>query len=315
MAEPREIDQAGRLSREYFGERIDFFLPGMFTLYGRKGRYPAVSLTGTQCSLNCDHCSTGLLKTMIPAATPEELVNLARDQKQKGRLGLLLSGGCDERGRLPWAAYLDAIKRIIDETGLIITVHSGLIDLKTARGLKRAGVRQALIDVIADDETARRICHYPDGAAGVLSSLRALYEAGLDVAPHIVAGLDYGKIRGERRAVEILEPFRPQRLVTVVLTPKSGTPMAKVAPPAPEEIIDLLVLRAQRIASSSSPPRLRPPRRQISSGIGSPGRQGRRQRPGRARRRGRGRGPPSWFDGCFSRRMLLPGRERFFIGD
>ncbi|MFH1136193.1 MAG: radical SAM protein [Pseudomonadota bacterium] len=241
MVAAAELEAARRLSEERFGRRIDFFLPGMFTLYGRRGRYPAVSLTGTDCRLGCDHCSAGLLRTMIPALTPEDLVRVAAEQKEKGRLGLLVSGGCDERGRLPWAAYLGAIERVVAETGLIVTVHSGLIDFKTALGLKKAGVAQALIDVIADDDVARRICRLPDGAAGILGSLRALWEAGLDVAPHIVVGLDYGRMDGERRAVDLLGPFRPRRLVTVVLTPKSGTPMAGARPPGPDEVADFLV--------------------------------------------------------------------------
>ena len=241
MTSNREIENARRISEKHFGRHIDFFLPGMFILNGRQGRYPAVSLTGPACALKCDHCAAGLLKTMIPAVTPEDLIRVARGQKARGALGLLVSGGSDRLGRLPWNSYLEALERIVAETGLIVTVHSGLIDPAAARGLKKAGVRQALIDVIADDGVARRVCHYPDGAAGVEASLSALYDAGLDVAPHIVAGLDYGRMNGEWRAVEMLEPFSPRRLVTVVLTPKSGTPMAGVTPPRPEEVVDFLI--------------------------------------------------------------------------
>jgi lipoyl synthase len=235
-----KLDGSRRHSVDRFGPNIDFFLPGMFMYYGRTGRYPAVSLTGESCRLNCDHCRAGLLKTMIPALTPDELLRVADSQKKKGRLGLLISGGSDEYGRLPWDVYLGAIQRIA-ETGLIVTCHCGVLDYNTARHLKQAGVRQALIDVIADDDTARRICHYPGGAKDILTTLHALYESGLDVAPHIVAGLDYGRMRGEYRALEILAPFKPKRLVTIVLTPKPGTPMAGVRPPDPETIVDFLV--------------------------------------------------------------------------
>ena len=211
----------------------------MFRLDDQTGLYPAVSMTGRECALKCDHCQGRLLETMIPVVTPEALEQTARDLAQRGRLGLLVSGGSDAQGRLPWDKYLSVLEKITPL--LTVTVHAGYLDQKTARGLKQAGVVQALVDVIGDDETARRVYHLKRGAAPVWETMDALAAAGLEAAPHVVFGLNYGQIGGEYQALERLATYRPVRLVTVVLTPMSHTPMAGCSPPPVDEAIKFLV--------------------------------------------------------------------------
>ncbi len=224
------------------GKVLSFFLPGMFVMDGRTGLYPAVSLTGPRCGLMCDHCRGRLLETMLPAETPEALLSLAVEMKKKGKEGFLVSGGSAPDGSLPYPRFHEVIREIIDRTGLTVTVHAGYLDAGTARLLKKAGVRQALVDVIGDEQTARRVYHLERGTAPVWETLDALTEAGLEPVPHVVVGLDYGRITGEYRAVERLAAYRPRRLVTVVLTPLSGTPMKGLAVPPPEDVAGFLVV-------------------------------------------------------------------------
>lgn len=226
---------ARQTSQKHFGRTVEFFLPGMFVLNGRTGLYPAVSLTGERCDLGCEHCRGRLLETMIPALTPEDLTAAAQDLKRQGQVGMLISGGSDREGRLPWDGYFAALERIVRRVGLTITVHAGYINLATARRLKTAGVAQALVDVIGDDDTAREVYHLERGTAPVWETFEALAQAGLEAVPHIVLGLDHGRIKGEYRAVERLAAYNPTRLVTVVLNPLSGTPMKGLTPPSPEE--------------------------------------------------------------------------------
>ena len=68
------LSQARELTWKIWGKNIDFYLPGMVTLNKEKGEYPAISITGESCELNCGHCSGKLLKSMIPASTPEALI-------------------------------------------------------------------------------------------------------------------------------------------------------------------------------------------------------------------------------------------------
>lgn len=38
-----------------------------------RNAWPAISITGSDCKLQCDHCKAKILTPMIPARTPEEL--------------------------------------------------------------------------------------------------------------------------------------------------------------------------------------------------------------------------------------------------
>jgi lipoyl synthase len=235
------LRKARELSWERFGKRITFYLPGMFTYNGLTGKYPAASITGTDCTLQCDHCRATILESMIRTKTPEALLEKCKRLADKGHQGVLLSGGCDGEGRLLWADFIPAIKEIKKQTNLYVSIHSGLLDADTALNLKEAGVDQALIDVIGDEETYRRIYHVRFGIERIESSLASLQRAGLPAVPHIVCGLHYGKLRGEKRAVEMISRFKVQQVVIVSLMTIPGTPLWGIETPGPEEIAEIIV--------------------------------------------------------------------------
>jgi uncharacterized radical SAM superfamily protein len=208
----------------------------MFVVDGRRGRYRAVSITGSRCELDCEHCKGSLLKTMAHAPTPEDLLRLGRAAAERGDHGVLVTGGCDHAGRLPWKSFLPVIERLRSETDLIITVHAGQTDRATATALKAAGVRQALVDVIGDDATARDVYHLPEGTASIRRTMESLAHAELEIVPHILFGIHYGREIGERTALEMLKDFPLKKYVVVVLMPATGTPMESVEPPPPERV-------------------------------------------------------------------------------
>lgn len=241
------LARAREAARARGGRRLTIATPGMFTAYGRRGRYPAVSLTGSACGLGCDHCRGRLLESMLPAADPEALAALARRLAARGQRGFLLSGGSDRRGRLPWDRFLPAIARAVEETGLTVTVHAARLSPDQARGLKQAGVRQALVDVVGEADTARRVLHLADGLAAQEETIAACAQAGLELAPHIILGLDRGRMRGEERALELVAASGARRVVLVVLMPLAGTPLAGVEPPGPEEAAAFLARARLRL--------------------------------------------------------------------
>ncbi|MBW2618742.1 MAG: radical SAM protein, partial [Deltaproteobacteria bacterium] len=233
------IEQAGQISRQRHGPEVGFFLPGMFVYDGRRGRFPALSLTGAECRLGCLHCRGRLLETMSPAQDPDALLKAARQVADSGGAGLLISGGCDKEGRLPWARFADALARIKAETGLHVAVHSGFPDHHQAALLKKAGVDSVMLDVIGDDETQVAI-YGLNGTNRAAESLAALTEAGLRVVPHVVVGLHFGQLRGEERAIEMIARLRIGRVVFVVFMPLKGTPLAGLWPPPVEEVVGLM---------------------------------------------------------------------------
>ena len=231
---------ARELSWRHFGKNVVFYLPGMFQMDGVAGKYPAISITGGQCALSCDHCGGKILDGMPHAPTPEELIRKCRRLAAKGNLGVLISGGCDAQGRLPWDRFIPAIRTIKTETGLFVSVHSGLLDDRQALELRKAGVDQALIDVVGDDETYRKVCHVSFGVGRIESTLSSLQKAGLPTVPHIVCGLHYGRMRGEKQAVKIISGYHVQQVVVVSLMNIRGTRMQKARCPAAEDMADII---------------------------------------------------------------------------
>jgi uncharacterized radical SAM superfamily protein len=238
----RMLEEARRISWNNRGRRITFFLPGMFILNGQTGNYPALSITGPRCDLRCDHCQGKLLESMIPADDPDALFEKCLALERTGCCGVLISGGCDRDGCLPWEPFLPAIRAVKDKTRLFISVHAGFISEKDAAGLKQTGVDQALVDVIGDDETLQRVYHVPFGVERIAAGLEALQTAGVPIVPHIVCGIDYGRMRGEQKALDIVAPFKVEQVVVLSLMGIPATPVQRVDPPRAEAVAELIAL-------------------------------------------------------------------------
>lgn len=226
------LDRAWDLSRSYHGYLIALHVPGMFVVNGKRGKYRAVSITGERCELACEHCKGSLLTTMPSTPDAESLLKAGFEAAERGDVGMLVTGGCDARGRLPWERFLEAIQTLKARTNLIITVHAGMVTPDQARGLKESGVDQALVDVIGDDETYRRVYHLHEGIEAIRRTLDSLVGAGVEIVPHILFGIHYGEQRGEDYALRILQDYPLRKYVIVVLMPTRGTPMGSVRPPS-----------------------------------------------------------------------------------
>ncbi|HOO97151.1 MAG TPA: hypothetical protein PKV16_02610 [Caldisericia bacterium] len=220
------------------GRKVTFYTPGMFTIHGRTGRYPGVSLTGSRCDLMCDHCKGTLLRAIPDCSTPEKLVEFAKKAHERKDYGMLLSGGLNTSGRADWAVFRDAIKEIKDTTDLYISAHVGFPTDQDIKNLKEAGIDQTLIDVIGDDLVAQRVYKIQPGVAR--DSAIRLLESGLRVAPHILIGLNEGSLSGEMDAVSLISNYDVDKVVFIVLRPTAGTPMENVLPPSPSEVAEVI---------------------------------------------------------------------------
>jgi lipoyl synthase len=234
------LERAWMESRTRHGYRLTVHVPGMFIVNGHRGKYRVVSVTGGRCELDCEHCKGSLLKTMPSAPDPESLLSLGREAAARGDIGLLVTGGCDAQGRLPWKDYLPAIRSLKACTNLTITVHSGQVNEDTAVALRESGVDQALVDVIGDEATARQVYHLNGGVSTIRKTMDSLAAAGLEIVPHILYGLYYGMKRGEQAALEILKQYPLRKYVVVVVVPKKGTPMADISLPPPDRVATFL---------------------------------------------------------------------------
>jgi uncharacterized radical SAM superfamily protein len=230
-----------------FGKKITFYHPGMFYYNGGLGDYPALSITGNKCQLQCDHCKGKILETMIPVSDSKDLIQKCRKLKEKGTKGLLISGGSFSDGSLPWSDFLLGIRKVKEITNLYISIHSGIIDFPTAMNLKNAGIDQALIDIIGDEKTLNDVYHCDFGLHKIKESLDALEKANIPIIPHIVIGLNYGKILGEYNAINLIKQYQVDVLIFVSLMPIKGTPMEDIIPPSPEEIAHIIAYARKNI--------------------------------------------------------------------
>ncbi len=205
------------------------------------------SVTGTLCSLGCDHCKGELLRFMRPTLTHEELIKKCQEKLNEGLKGVLVSGGCDGKGRVPLEGFFEAMSYVRKELGLKVFVHSGLVDEQQALGLYQAQVDAVLLDVIGSNRTIREVYHLDATTEDYEASLYNLSRFSIPIMPHIVLGLHYGKVEGEQMALDMVSRYNLKALVIVILTPLLGTPMEGVRPPGLSEVKDFFVKARKRL--------------------------------------------------------------------
>jgi len=132
------------------------------------------------------------------------------------------------------------MKKIKEELGLKIIIHTGIISKEMAQNLRDAGVDAALIDVIGSDETIQEIVNSDLHIENYEASLKNLYDSGIAFVPHVIVGLHYGALRGELNALKMISKYSPSSLVVIALIPLKGTPLENCNPPTPESIAQIL---------------------------------------------------------------------------
>ena len=72
--------EAFELRKKNFLNTIYFYSPGVICFTSSFNdtksllKFPAISITGRKCYLNCEHCKGKLLEGMIPAENPSKIV-------------------------------------------------------------------------------------------------------------------------------------------------------------------------------------------------------------------------------------------------
>ncbi len=214
-----------------------------------KNSFPAFSITAGACGLNCDHCQKKILEPMIPATNPAMLEDKVRRLIDEESLnGFLLSGGSNRRNEIAYSRYMPVVEKLKREfPHLKVAVHSALLDEPRAREMEAAGVDTVMMDVIGADETIREVYKLERPVEDFESTLSALCSTSMEVTPHIVIGLHYGRILGEARALDIVSRFDVTALVLVVIMPFYSKP-GTFATPATTEVGEVFLEARRRLA-------------------------------------------------------------------
>lgn len=201
-------------------------------------KFPNVSITGGECYLNCRHCGGHYLKQMYKTDTPEKLKEFCRKLDDGGGTGILISGGSTPDGRVPLERFYPTLEWIKEDTGLIVNVHTGLLDEDRAEAISSTGIDVASVDVVGSRETIRGVYGLDAGPEDYINTLVFLQDAGVPhVAPHICVGLDHGRIVGEHDALKVMSDINPEVIVILGLIPTAETPMENIDPPSVEDIM------------------------------------------------------------------------------
>jgi uncharacterized radical SAM superfamily protein len=237
LAAVEELEDAGldaalvadceRAAHRVVGREIRFSTP-TFKSYSScelsgcgKNSFPAFSVTAAGCALMCDHCQAKILEPMIPATRPEALDRTVRDMIGRQDLqGFLLSGGSNRRNEIRYERFYPVVEKLKhDFPHLKIAIHSALLDEPRARAMEAAGVDTAMMDVIGARATIREVYHLDRQVEDFEATLAALSATSMEVVPHIVIGLHYGRLLGEPRALDIVSRHGIHSLVLVVVMP------------------------------------------------------------------------------------------------
>jgi len=212
---------------------VECFYPG--------AGFPSISTTGGACALNCKHCAKKYLEGMIPATTPEDLLQVADALAERGASGFLLSGGLDPSGRVRLDAFEDAIREIKSTTELRINAHIGLTPKRDIERLIGCGIDSFSVDVYGSDETIREVLGLDATVADYVGVVRNLVDSNAaNVAPHICVGIHGGSLRGESNAIEQLRKIGPSTLVFIALIPTRGTAYQGLNPVTGADMVSVI---------------------------------------------------------------------------
>ena len=139
--------------------------------------------------------------------------------------GMLISGGFDLQGKLPIKNILAGIEELKSKYPfLTIYIHTGFLDAKEAAALKSSGVDAVLVNLIGSRIAIRKVYTLEDRTySDYLDTIKVLKDQGLKVSPHIIIGLENGKLSDEFKTVKDALALGVDSLIFVVLKKASKT--------------------------------------------------------------------------------------------
>lgn len=192
-------------------KHLKIYIPGK--------NFPAISVTGTECELHCEHCDRKYLHSMLPATSETEFREQLEKLQQQGTQGALLSGGCLEDGKVPLLKYHHILKEFKAHNSFFVNAHVGLISANEAKLLKECGIDTISFDLILDQRVITEVFHLHKTPEDYMNCYENLLKAGLRVIPHILIGAYFGKTDAEFIALRYLTKLPPELLVFISMIP------------------------------------------------------------------------------------------------
>ncbi|MFX1275473.1 MAG: radical SAM protein [Promethearchaeota archaeon] len=224
---------AKNITLQNFQNNLKIYIPNK--------RFPAISVTGGECALECTHCDKKYLNGMEPILNNDDLKKYLLDLSENGGTGVLLSGGCDSDGSVPLLNYLDTIKEVKKKTNLIINTHTGLLNELTAKKLAEVNVDIISFDINMDDKIIKDIYHLDKDLSDYERAIDLLKKYKLNIVPHICIGLFYGELHKELESIRFIreKDINPSLIVLIALIPPKNSKIL-FKRPSPEDIAKVI---------------------------------------------------------------------------
>ncbi|MEM4586637.1 MAG: radical SAM protein [Desulfurococcaceae archaeon] len=156
------------------------FKPGMM--------FPAISITGDSCSLNCIFCKRRFIKNMLSADNPNTLSKLLDKLVKKGVRGVLISGGFNRDGYLPIEPYLPVIKHVKKKYDLVVCIHTGLPNAKIIDEISFVEVDVIDYEFTLDQEYVSEMRGLGRNIDDYIEVMDYMLQNKLKVVPHVPMG-------------------------------------------------------------------------------------------------------------------------------
>ena len=199
------------IMKENFNDTIRTFIPGK--------QFVSLSVTGSACELNCEHCNSHYLSHMHDVSSEEKLRKTLDSLIDQGALGCLISGGCDETGKVPLLKFHHVLKEYKENSSLIFNFHVGLIDEEEIQKLVEIQPDIVSFDLTLDETAIRDVYHLNRKVEDYLNTYRALIQNGIRTIPHICVGLNFGKLKKEFLILQEIAKYPVDLIVFLVIIP------------------------------------------------------------------------------------------------
>ncbi len=219
----------------------------VFFFYPSKGTL-TVSLTGSYCALNCEHCNAQYLNRMT---TPEKAIKILEENPHKYD-SLLISGGSTIEGKIPILNHLDFIK-FAHSKGVKLNFHTGLLTKDEIVAIKPYAERVSF-DFVYDDNIIQKVYHLKnktkDDFEKTYLLLRRILGGRIEnnlgypstrVIPHVTIGLNCGEVTKEDFAtIDELAIIKPTLLIIDIFVPTKGTPFENCPVPESKRVLEVI---------------------------------------------------------------------------
>ena len=229
------LHHAKDITTKNFQNNLKIYIPNK--------KFPAISITGNECALECAHCDKKYLDGMKPILDTKKLESFLIDLSKHDGKGILLSGGCKSDGSVPLLNYLNTIKNVKEKTNLIVNTHTGLLNEETAKKLAEAKVDIVSFDINMDEEIIKDIYHLDKDLSDYERAIKLLMNYKLNIVPHICIGLYYGKLHKELESIKFIKEMGidPSLIVVIALIPPKTSPIL-FNKPDPKDIAKVIAM-------------------------------------------------------------------------